>query len=226
MTLSTEWEQLYQANTQMSIWPWSDLVSYVMRYARPRDKNFRVLELGCGAGANIPFFKHLRVQYHAIDGSETSVRRLAEHFSEYKATIKVGDFTNEIPFEGVFDLIVDRSSLTCGNTTTAIKRGIKLVEEKLAVNGKFIGIDWFSTAHSSYLNGIQAGDAHTKTGFVDGPFQGLGKIHFSDRNHLVELFSGFRLPQLEHKVVSTVVPNNGLVVATWNFLAVRDASSI
>ena len=223
MTFSTEWERLYQENTHMSIWPWSDLVSYVMRYARPSGKDYRVLELGCGAGANIPFFKHLGIQYHAVEGSPTIVGTLVSNYPEFAATIKVGDFTKELPFEGVFDLIVDRSSLTC-NTTAAIQRGIKLVEDKLAVHGKFVGIDWFSTAHSSYPNGRSAGDARTKTGFADGPFKGLGKIHFSDRNHLVELFSGFRFPRLEHKLVATEIPGDGQVTATWNFLAVRDAS--
>ena len=38
----------------MSIWPWSDLVSYVMRYTKINE-NYKVLEIGCGSGANIPF---------------------------------------------------------------------------------------------------------------------------------------------------------------------------
>ena len=54
---SNEWDNLYTSNAHMSVWPWSDLVSYVMRYARPKDpSNCKVLELGVGAGANIEFF--------------------------------------------------------------------------------------------------------------------------------------------------------------------------
>ena len=60
MSFSNEWDESYKKNTHLSIWPWSDLVSYVMRYARPENpKNCNVLELGCGAGANIDFFKWL-----------------------------------------------------------------------------------------------------------------------------------------------------------------------
>ena len=76
MTFSQEWEKCFKENTQISTWPWSDLVSYVMRYARPTGENFRVLELGCGAGANIPFFISLGVDYYAIDGSSTIVEIL------------------------------------------------------------------------------------------------------------------------------------------------------
>ena len=43
----------YKEKLQMSIWPWSDLVTAVMRLRLPAST--RVLELGCGAGANIPF---------------------------------------------------------------------------------------------------------------------------------------------------------------------------
>ena len=34
MTFSNEWDQRYQENTHMSIWPWSDLVSFVKRYSK------------------------------------------------------------------------------------------------------------------------------------------------------------------------------------------------
>ena len=215
-----EWEQLYQAEAQMSIWPWSDLVSYVMRYAHPRGGDFRVLELGCGAGANIPLFKHLGVRYHAIEGSRTVVERLVAHFPEFSSTIQVGDFTSEVPFEGEFDLVVDRGSMTC-NTTSSIRRGLELVEDKLAAHGKFIGIDWYSTAHSDFTKGEEAGDDHTKTDIPDGPFKGMGTIHFSDPAHLLELFAGFEMSHLEHKCLSTEIPEDRRVIATWNFLATK-----
>src|SRR3990172_8519201 len=101
-----EWEDTYRNSSHLSIWPWSEMVSYVMRYVRP-DKNFRVLEVGCGAGANIPFFKHLEVDYHAIEGSASIVEKLHKRFPDLKDKIIVGDFTGEIATPGLFDLIVD-----------------------------------------------------------------------------------------------------------------------
>lgn len=55
MTFSKEWDNLYRNNQQMSIWPWSDLISYIKRYTEGVSGK-SILELGCGAGANIPFF--------------------------------------------------------------------------------------------------------------------------------------------------------------------------
>ena len=73
MSFSKEWDQIYKKNTQMSIWPFSDLISYVKRYLPFVGSSNSVLELGCGAGANIPFFKSLGIDYFAIDGSITIV---------------------------------------------------------------------------------------------------------------------------------------------------------
>ena len=47
MGFSNEWDDKYQDNTHMSVWPWTNLVSLVMRN-KPQKRNFKVLELGCG----------------------------------------------------------------------------------------------------------------------------------------------------------------------------------
>ncbi len=219
MSFSTEWEEAYKANTQMSIWPWSDLVSYVMRFSRPQNKSFKVLELGCGAGANIPFFKHLGIQYYAMEGSEHIVKELLhKKFPEFARNIIVGDFTKEIPFKEQFDLIFDRAAIT-HNTTIAIQKTITYIYERLKPNGKFIGIDWFSTAGSGYQEGVMAEDNFTRNGYTKGYFAGVGRVHFSDKPHLQELFSSFILDRLEHKLVLQEIPEDKYTLASWNFIA-------
>src|SRR5690242_16756931 len=114
----------------MSIWPWSDLVSYVHRYANPGAGFNRVLELGCGAGANIPLFVQLGVDYSAIEGSPAIVARLHEVYPELAGKIVAADFTQSIPFDGSFDLVVDRISLA-HNTTKAMQCALAMVFDKL-----------------------------------------------------------------------------------------------
>ena len=218
MSFSTEWERRYQENSHMSIWPWSDVVSYVMRHARPAGGNVRVLELGCGAGANIPFFLSCGVDYWAIDGSATIVERLRERFPQLKDNIVAGDFTQQLPFGGQFDLVIDRASLTC-NDTAAIMRCLAAVHEKLKVGGKFIGIDWYSTAYSEYQKGVQAQDAFTRTGYQHGPFADTGHVHFSDKPHMLELFKEFEMLVLEHKTIHRELPDDAWNFASWNLVA-------
>ncbi len=220
MTFSQEWDAVYKTNAHMSIWPWSDLVSYVMRYARPSGQGCRVLELGCGAGANIPFLKSLNVEYYGIEGSHTVVSNLWERFPSLKNNIIVGDFTKEIQFSD-FDMVVDRSSLT-HNTTKAIKRCLSFVYSKLKPGGKFVGIDWFSTLHSDYKAGVAMEDPYTRGNYTQGQAAGVGHIHFSDKEHLKDLFRSFTIEIMEHKIIKREIPEDNHVFASWNLIAKKD----
>lgn len=221
MTFSPEWDATYRDSKHLSTWPWSDLVSYVHRYARPADGYRCVLECGCGAGANIPFFVNLGTDYFAIEGSGSIVARLHERFPGLKDRIVVGDFTQAIPFTETFDLIVDRGALT-HNTTPAIRRALSIIFDRVRPGGKLIGIDWFSMEHSDAEFG-DALDPWTRTNIRTGQFSGVGMVHFSDRGHLHELLhgSGFEIERLEHKLVDTVVPEGNNRFAAWNFVAVK-----
>lgn len=202
----------------MSVWPWSDMVSYVMRYARPTGPGFRVLDLGCGAGANIPFFLSLGVEYFGIEGSPAVVEKLKERYPALKDNIIAADFTLGIPFDGEFDLVVDRASLT-HNTAAAIIRCLDAVHAKLKPGGKYVGIDWFSTAYSDYRKGVEVEDEFTRTGYLEGSFVDVGRVHFSDKPHLLDLFNRFEMMVLEHKIIQREIPDDGWHFASWNLVA-------
>ena len=221
MSFSKEWDYIYSANAHLSIWPWSDVVSYVYRYAKPADGFHRVVELGCGAGANIPLFVKFKADYYGIDGSPAVVAMLHKSFPELKDKIVVGDFTQAIPFDGLFDMVLDRSSLT-HNTTAAIQKTLHMIMGRLREGGKFIGIDWFSTANPAAKMG-EAVDSHTRANISSGQFEGLGAVHFSDQDHILELLTaaGFRVERLEHKKNDTVIPGNVTPMGWWNFVAVK-----
>jgi hypothetical protein len=223
MSFSSEWEDEYRRGVQNSIWPWSDLVSYVMRYARPLHTPFRVLELGFGAGANIPFLLSLGVEYFGTEGSATAVESARQRFSDEHVHVACCDFTQDIPFAGPFDLVVDRSSLT-HNGTAAIRDCLARLHGLMMEDAKFIGIDWFSTAHSDFPLGRVDEDYYTRTHFPSGQFAHVGKVHFSDRSHIADIFenAGFALARLEHKVSDVEIPADAPRTAVWNLLGIRN----
>ena len=222
MTFSTEWDDLYRSNAHLSIWPWTDLVSYVHRYAPPSRGYRRTLELGCGAGANIPFFQSLNSDYWAIEGSPTIVESVVSRYPELKDRIIAGDFTVAIPFEGQFDLVVDRISLA-HNSTEAMQNTLNMIFDRLRSGGKFIGIDWFSDQHQDSRLGEMV-DSHTRKNLPShSTLKGTGVVHFCDKDHLVGLLegSGFRIERLEHKQSDIMIPEGLPRLANWNFAAVR-----
>jgi SAM-dependent methyltransferase len=219
---SPEWEQTYRDSAHLSIWPWSDLVSLTHRHASPRQGFQRVLELGVGAGANVPFFQRLRCDFHGIEGSASIVERLREAFPDLAEQLICGDFTRALPWaDASFDLVVDRASIT-HNDTPAVRATLSEAARVLRLGGRFIGIDWFSTEHED-AGGGTAVDAHTRYGIDSRNFSGLGRVHFSDEAHLRDLFepAGFAFEVLQHKVHCHLVGGNLAHFASWNLVAVR-----
>ena len=215
---SQDWDNCYKDNKQMSTWPWSNLVSLVMRYASPNKPKFRVLELGCGAGANIPFFLSLNVEYFAIESSPTIVEVLKKKFPNLKDNIVVGDFTKNLHFKNNFDLVIDRSSVT-HNATKDIKQCLDAVYDALYDGGKYIGVDWFSTLNPEYKSGKHDQDIFTRTDYTNGQFANVGRVHFSDKSHLLDLFNKFKILLLQHSIVEIQIPKNSKIIAVWDLVA-------
>ena len=218
MSFSAQWEQIYRNGSNISIWPWSDLVSYIHRYAKPFSSGTKVLEIGFGAGAIIPFFLSIGVDYFGIEGSDSIVARVRERYPELKDRLKTGDFIRQ-NYLDTYDLVVDRSSMT-HNDTNAIRAGLKNLCVAMKPGAKYIGIDWFSVEHSDFGLGDSV-DEFTRANITEGQFVGVGNVHFSTEEHLIELFSsaGMELIRLEHKMYKTEIPKQEHIFAAWNFVA-------
>jgi SAM-dependent methyltransferase len=220
MGFSHEWEQRYTESTHMSVWPWSDIVSLVHRHCKPNIAAGRglVLELGCGAGANIPFFRALGMNYFAIDGSPTIVKQLHQRYPDLIAQISAADFTAAQPFPDKFDLVIDRAALT-HNNTASIQNALKIAFHSLRPGGVLIGSDWFSKNHSDFSGGEEFIDKFTRTNYSAGQFTGVGVVHFSDEHHLRNLFSEFEIVFMEEKLSRRYEPADGHQFASWNIVA-------
>ena len=220
MGFSSEWEQRYAENTHLSVWAWSDVVSLVHRHCKPiiAAGGGRVLELGCGAGANIPLFLALGMDYYAIEGSLTIVKQLHQRYPGQVDKILVGDYTFEHPFESSFDLVLDRASLT-HNNTISITKALQIAFDKLKSGGIFIGSDWFSKNQVDFSGGEASDDEFTRSNYTKGQFAGVGKVHFSDEAHLRDLFANFEILFLEEKLMRRYEPRDHHQFASWNIVA-------
>ncbi|MDO9162361.1 MAG: class I SAM-dependent methyltransferase [Methylococcaceae bacterium] len=220
MGFSSEWEQRYTENTHLSVWPWSDIVSLVHRHCKPiiSKGGGRILELGCGAGANIPLFRALGMEYFAIEGSPTIVKQLNQRYPDLVDNIMVGDFTLEQPFECDFDLVIDRAALT-HNNTASIKNALQIAFDSLKLGGIFIGSDWFSKNHDDFSGGEVSDDEFTRTNHTKGSFAGVGKVHFSNERHLRDLFTQYEIVSMEEKLMRRYEPKDNHQFASWNIVA-------
>lgn len=225
MVFSREWEALYDQNRHSSVWPWSDVVALVMRHARPHSEpsRFRVLELGVGAGANIPFFRSLGVEFWGMDGSRIAIDRLKAAYPDLADRLVVADFTQNWPVSGSFDLILDRASLT-HNSGPDIERTLARIRTNLSESGRLVAVDLFSTEFDEFMNGEPTDDPHTRRGFTEGRLANTGVAHFADEARLGTLFAGFDIEYLEHKVVCEHWPKPNRRFAAWSLVARLNAA--
>ena len=179
-----------------------------------------MLELGCGAGDNIPFFQALGMDYYAIEGSSTIVKQLQERYPDLVDKIHVGDFTQVQPFLYDFDIVIDRAALT-HNTTRSIRSALKIAVDSLKTGGLFIGTDWFSKNHTDFNGGEHSEDEFTRKNYTKGQFVGVGNVHFSDEPHLRDLFSKFEINFMEEKLYQRHKPKDNHQFASWNIVAKR-----
>ena len=220
---SPEWENVYKKRSQLTSWPWTDLISLVYRYCKDtiEYKNGVVLELGCGAGPNIPFIKSLGMVYYGIEGSKAIVDSLHEKFPELNSQVVAGDFTSIDQFISLpkIDIVIDRAAVT-HNDFTSVSQALDCSYAALKSGGYFIGVDWFSTNHDDFSKGKGvSGDKYTRTEIQEGQFANVGKVHFSNEEHLRSLFKKFDIISLEEKIVTNFNLKNNHKFASWNIVA-------
>lgn len=205
---SPGWEEAYaDSSTSAPMWPFSDLVRLVRRYAPWIGADSRVLELGFGAGANFPFIEQTGAEYWGIEGSQAAVDEARTRFPDVAQRFICGDFTQGIPLSNI-DIVIDRSSLT-HNQSSDIVRTLRECASSLSSRGQFVGVDWFSDQHDDAKRGLSV-DHWTRQDIPDGQFENLGKVHFSSAEHLEELFksAGLKIIHLELKVREVLVPSH------------------
>lgn len=192
MPFSKNWDNIYKKGLHNSTWPWSKLIGiYYNQLKKTMDKkNSKILELGFGAGANIPFFLKNKVDYYGIEGSETITDKVKKKFKNKKIKLKAIDFTKSFYFKKKFDVIFDRGSLTC-NRHSDIKKIIKLIDKSLKKNGLFVGIDWFERNNEMKFLGKKL-DKYSVMSFTDkGKLADTGIITFYKKKEIYELFKKY-----------------------------------
>jgi len=165
-----------------------------------------ILELGCSAGQNIPIIAQVG-PYRGMDISESAVQIARAGYPDHAEHIKQGDFSDEIPWDNL-DAVVERASVA-HNTREAIDATVENVYRALKPGGIFVSSDWFSMAHSEAGRGLTIEHSlwgRTLTGFNDGQFRGVDRVHFSTEEELREIFHKFEGLYLQERRVIRKAP--------------------
>lgn len=188
------WEQVF-ASRAWGLYPPEPVIRAIMRAfgARTDRSAVRVLDLGCGPGANTWFLAREGFAVAGIDGSATAIEqnRARLRGENLDAELRVGDFTGRLPWEDdSFDAVLDNASLYA-NPASRIAAAVDEIHRVLKPGGRLISLSF-----TDQTWGYGSGKPGPEPGcFVDldvGPLAHTGLVQFLGRTDLERVFAPLR----------------------------------
>lgn len=192
------WDPVWNAIFRSREWgryPPEELIRFVARnfYQSADRGSVRILELGCGPGANIWYLAREGFAAWGIDGSAYAVdqARVRLESEGLSAELRVGDFTQLLDSyqPGSFDAVVDVAAVQC-NRAEAVARCIAQAAAVLKPGGRIFSM---LVARGSWGDGLgEAVEPGTYVDIREGPLAGTGLCRFYALEELPELFAPFQ----------------------------------
>jgi SAM-dependent methyltransferase len=193
MSWDPVWESVFTSR-EWGRYPPEELVRFVARsyYGAPVRREVRILELGCGPGANIWFLAREGFAAHGIDGSESAVAQARARLAQegLRAELDVGDFTDLLGrYEPAsFDAVVDVAAVQC-NRAQAVERCFAHVAQILKPGGKVFSM---LVAAGSWGDGLgREVEPSTYVDLPEGPLAGTGLCRFFSQDEVAHVLSPF-----------------------------------
>jgi SAM-dependent methyltransferase len=185
------WEDIFRSKS-WGRYPPEHIVRFIARaFSGARDRStIRLLEIGCGPGANIWFMAREGFSVCGIDGSGTAIERATKRLAAegLMADLRIGDYA-QLPWsDSTFDGAIENVSLY-SNPSAAIDRALNEVHRVLRPGAPFL-----SSFFSDRTWGYGEGNMVERDGFMDlreGPLAGAGFCLFLNRGRVNEVFHAF-----------------------------------
>jgi SAM-dependent methyltransferase len=191
------WDPVWETVFRSRAWgryPPEELIRFVAsRFGEAPDRRaVRILEVGCGTGANLWYLAREGFSVVGIDGSAAALGLARERLAAegLEAELALGDFAElREHFEpGSFDAIVDVSSLQ-HNRIDAVTAAVRQIRETLKPGGSVFAM---LVAVGSWGDsfGVEI-EPRTRTDIAAGPLAGAGVCHFFSLEEVGRLFAEF-----------------------------------
>lgn len=187
-TIDSIWEQLHSAG-KWGAYPPEHVIRFVARNYYSRDRaSVRLLDFGCGQGANTRYLAREGFDTYAFDGSESAVRKTRDMLRAEGLTAKlVCADAPEIDYENdFFDAVIDNACIY-SNTTENIKAMYGRVFEILKPGGKLLTV-CFGEELEGYRTGRRL-EERTYTDIREGVLADRGTAHIFSRDELIGLLA-------------------------------------
>ena len=190
--MDSVWEKLHSSQ-EWGKYPAEDIIRKVMRAYRQRStrETTKVLELGCGAGANLSFFLNEGFQTFGVDGAPSAINAARERLQPMKSEGQILELTcatfDQVDYpDEHFDLIIDYFAIYA-NPMSSITSTLDNAFRMLKPGGRLYSRSW-----GTLCQGAETGEiieAGTSKNPESGPCCNMGITHFFSLEEIQNLFS-------------------------------------
>lgn len=216
------WEDIFRSR-DWGKYPSEDLIRFVARhfYQAADRANVRLLEVGCGPGANLWYLAREGFSFVGIDGSETAIGKAEKRLDEEcpgwrgRGELRVGDIVN-LPFaDAVFDGVIDNEAISC-NSFDASCGMYAEISRVLKSGGRMYSRTF---AEGSWGDGSGECLGRGARRCTEGPLAGKGLCRFTSEKDITELTRPLQLQGVE--MLRWTAENQQHEVREWLITAVK-----
>lgn len=192
------WEQVFQQQ-EWGKYPGEDLIRFIARnfYKAPDRREVRLLEVGCGPGANLWYAAREGFSVYGVDGSATAIKKASDRLDRecpgWTGKLVVGDIT-QLPFpDEFFDAVIDHEAIYCNS----FSHSQHIYNEMARVTKK--GGKLFSRTFATGSWGDETGEKVGHNSFIvsEGPLEGKGFSRFTDYAEIPDLIQQFVISDIQ-----------------------------
>ncbi|KOR32309.1 hypothetical protein TI05_08065 [Achromatium sp. WMS3] len=218
------WENVFSSQ-QWGKYPAESLISFIARnfYSKTRNK-IKILEIGCGPGANVWYLCREGYDVYAIEGSKTAIKQALQRLKEenLKANIRIGDFIT-LPYDdNSFDAVIDVEALY-SNSKSHTKKILSEVSRVLKTDGLFYS--------RTFSDEMYIGDNYTQCDSLEykdiknGPLEGKGFVRLSNYESINNIYNIEELKVLSVDKLTATYKNQLITVDEYIVIAQKKIST-
>jgi len=208
------WDTLFD-NQRWGRYPPVELVRVVSRnFSTNTDKSaIRILEIGCGPGANIWYLAREGFFAVGLDGSKVALEQARQYLEaeSLSAELLEGDAMS-LPFaDGVFDAVID---IECIYANTLKDAGVIINEaHRVLKSGGFLFSITFTGDTSGYGTAVPD-EPNTFTDYKNGPLhQGYGVVRLTAESEINIIYGVFDV--IEYDSITRTDGNRKQQISEW-----------
>ncbi len=188
-TFCEDWEKIH-SEMEWGRYPSEPVIRFVARnYYKKERAKIRILDFGCGAGANTWFLAREGFDTYGFDGSKSAVDKARrnlekEGLTEVKLEVCDGGEVDKLYPTEFFNCVIDNACIYA-NTIESIRRMYQIIYSILKAEGKV-----FSSCFGDETSGCKSGveiESGTWRDIKEGILAARGIAHLYQKQELEEL---------------------------------------